>query len=522
MTMLHGVELSLKTRKHYILSLAVFLLSLAFYLPPALVNEAPFWDDKAYINNALIASGRIEPSQARGPYAEERPPLFWWLLALLYTAGLPVETARLISPLTVSAGVVAVFLLTSKIFKSFLTGFLTALMLVVHDYFVLTTSYILTDSLGSILAFLALASFSLGLRYGPYMWLSGILMSVAILARDQNLLLIPVLALFLIWVAKTSRLLKVLALVLLGLTAYLAVSLTQEVFLQYLSDIATVVLLDRVFPVFITFVALFATLAVYKIAEQKNLVSRRPSIEERFFDILLAVVLCIIVLYPYFLDNVRLGDEYQIAGRGVLSRPVAHSIMVRNDIARTGLGAFERASVWASTTPQLLTTPILALSLLGGVLVLKNRVVEARPLVIWGGVSIPYVFFFTHFEYRFLAQAVPALACLTAYSLTRLTAVNKPAGLAAACLTLVVAAFPAGAYGFLLSFSTPTVLVGWQALTGASSVSERWLSDYVEYLDEVMKQPQPTIPLPNTLAALLIIPALAFAVYLGLRKGLEH
>ncbi|MEM4384657.1 MAG: glycosyltransferase family 39 protein, partial [Candidatus Caldarchaeum sp.] len=180
------VEKAIQTSKtrHAHLSIVVFAAALLTYLPPALVNEAPFWDDKAYINNALIASGRIEPSQAMGPYAEERPPLFWWLLALLYTAGLPVETARLISPLTASAGVVAVFLLTSKVFKSSLTGLLTALILVVHDYFVLTTSYILTDSLGSILAFLTLACFSLGLRYGHYMWLSGILMSAAILARD--------------------------------------------------------------------------------------------------------------------------------------------------------------------------------------------------------------------------------------------------------------------------------------------------------------------------------------------------
>jgi hypothetical protein len=73
-----------KTSRLGAAALLVFLASLATYLPPALVNEAPFWDDKAYINNALIFSGRLSPQDVRGPYAEERPPLFWWLLTGLY------------------------------------------------------------------------------------------------------------------------------------------------------------------------------------------------------------------------------------------------------------------------------------------------------------------------------------------------------------------------------------------------------------------------------------------------------
>ncbi|MDW8360714.1 MAG: hypothetical protein RMK31_09080, partial [Candidatus Caldarchaeum sp.] len=403
----------------YVLSLAVLALALFFYLPPALVNEAPFWDDKAYINNALIASGRIEPSQAQGPYAEERPPLFWWFLTLLYSAGLPVQTARLMSPLTVAAGLVAVFLLTSKIFRSFMTGFLTALTLAVHDYFIQTTSYILTDALGSILAFLTLATFSLGLRYGPYMWASGALLASAILARDQNLLLLPTIAVSMVWIAKASKTLKLLSTAALILLAFTALYMTQEVFFQMISDAATVVLLDRAYLPFLALLASFTSLVVYKVSEQKNLVSRRPSIEERFFDMLLAAVICVAVLHPFFLDNVRLGEEYQIEGRGVLSRPVAHSIMVRNDIAKMGLNTYERVSIWFSATLQLITIPILVLSVLGSILVLRDRVVQARPLIVWAAVSIPYVFFFTHIEYRFLAQAVPPLVSLAAYGITR-------------------------------------------------------------------------------------------------------
>ncbi|MEM4303547.1 MAG: phospholipid carrier-dependent glycosyltransferase [Candidatus Caldarchaeum sp.] len=109
-----------------------------------MVNEAPFWDDKAYINNALVSSGRIEPSKVWGPFAEERPPLFWWLLTAVYLTGAPVEWARLVSPLMTSLGVAAIYLLTTKIFRSVSACLLTSLIMVFLDYFVLTTSYILT------------------------------------------------------------------------------------------------------------------------------------------------------------------------------------------------------------------------------------------------------------------------------------------------------------------------------------------------------------------------------------------
>ncbi|MEM4303545.1 MAG: hypothetical protein QW470_01965 [Candidatus Caldarchaeum sp.] len=171
--------------------------------------------------------------------------------------------------------------------------------------------------------------------------------------------------------------------------------MSQEVFLQRLSDIITPVILDRTFVPFLVLSFLFAVLAVYKVFEQKNLLSVKPSIEERSLDIFLGIVVCVVLLYPFFIDNVRLGDEFQIAGKGVLSRPVSHSIMVRDDITKQGLNTVQRIVAWSSASVELLTLPLVLLSAAGCLLTVKNGVTQARPAIVCAAVTIPYVFVFT-------------------------------------------------------------------------------------------------------------------------------
>ncbi|MEM2237417.1 MAG: glycosyltransferase family 39 protein [Candidatus Caldarchaeum sp.] len=507
--------------RHTYFFVVVFAAALLTYLPPALVNEAPFWDDKAYINNALIASGRIEPSKVWGPFAEERPPLFWWLLTAVYLTGSPVEWARLVSPLMTSLGVAAIYLLTAKIFRSVSAGLLTSLIMVFLDYFVLTTSYILTDAFGSVLAFLTILCFGLGLRFGPYMWVAGSLLAASIVARDQNMLLIPCLILSMVWVARAPKWFKLFVLSVLAATAYLALSMSQEVFLQRLSDIITPVILDRTFAPFLVLSFLFAVMAVYKVYEQKNLLSARPSIGERSLDIFLGIVVCVVLLYPFFIDNVRLGDEFQIAGKGVLSRPVSHSIMVRDGITKQGLNTVQRIVAWSTASVELLTLPLVLLSAAGCLLTVKNGVAQARPAIVWAAVTIPYVFVFTHLEYRFLVQAVPPMSFLAAYAISRVAAWNKYAGAAVAFSLLFFIVFPSN-NGLTPTFESPTFVKGWKALAGESTPSEKWLTDYVMYLRDVAEQPRLTISLANVVSACAVIPSLLSAVYLGLRRGLLY
>jgi 4-amino-4-deoxy-L-arabinose transferase-like glycosyltransferase len=408
-----------KTSRLGAAALLVFLASLATYLPPALVNEAPFWDDKAYINNALIFSGRLSPQDVRGPYAEERPPLFWWLLTDLYALNLPVETARLVSPTVTAVGVTALFLLTSVIFRRILAGLLTALILILSDYFVLTTSYILTDSMGSVLGFLTILCFSLGLRYGPYMWAAGGLMALSILARDQNLLLVPTILLSMVWVARVGRVFE---------ASHAGGPRRHSVRRRHveagglpatrLRPALTPMFLEPTFIPILAVAGIFSATAVYVVAAQKNLVSRRPSLEERSFDILAGAVLCVIMLTPFFYDNVRLGEEFQIAGRGVLSRAVAHAIMVRGDIERMGLSFTERVAGWVYEGLRWLSPLLFVLAAAGALWALRMREELAKPAILWALFSVLYVFLFAHLEARFLSQAVPPLAFLASYAFT--------------------------------------------------------------------------------------------------------
>lgn len=504
------------TLKIAVSSVAVFLLGVLVFLPPALVNEAPFWDDKAYINNALIASGRLNPQDARGPFAEERQPLFWWMLTGVYLLNAPVEYARLLSPLLTAAATVVMFLLVSKLFKSLMAGILSSVFTIALNYFVQTTSYILTDASGSMLAFLALLSFSLGLRYGPFLWVSGGLTAVSILARDQNLLLLPVMLLSMGWIARVSKTMKILYLALLGAVAAAAVVMRQEVFLQMLSDALTPLVTD---PVYIPLLIVFTTvtlLAVHKVHQQKNLLSKRPSVEERAFDLLLGLAIMLFIMHPFFLDNVRLGDEFQIAGRGVLSRPVAHSIMVRDDIARSGLTFLERVQFWVSAFPSLLTVPLLTAAVAGAILALKNRIEEAKPLILWFALTVAYIILFTHIEYRFLAPAVQPAAALAAYAITRVR--KRWLAFIAAGVILVYVVFPTQLYGVVPEFSEPVTVLGWRLMLEGGSGG--WLTDYAAYLRDVQNQPQLKMPITHLLAAWTTFPLLLAAVYVGVKNPL--
>ncbi len=506
-----------KTSRLGAAALLVFIASLATYLPPALVNEATFWDDKAYINNALIFSGRLSPQDVRGPYAEERPPLFWWLLTGLYALNLPVEISRLVSPTVTAVGVTAIFLLTSVIFSRLLAGLLTALILILSDYFVLTTSYILTDAMGSVLGFLTILCFSLGLRYGPYMWAAGGLMALSILARDQNLLLVPTILLAMVWVARVGRVLKLLMLAGLGVIASAAVTLRQEVFLQQVSDLVTPMFLEPAFTPILAVAGIFSATAVYVVAAQKNLISRRPSLEERSFDILAGAVLCVIVLTPFFYDNVRLGDEFQIAGRGVLSRPVAHAIMVRGDIERMGLSFTERVAGWVYEGLRWLSPMLFALAAAGALWALRRKEELAKPAILWALLSVLYVFLFAHLEARFLSQAVPPLAFLASYALTRITDWRRVVGLGLAAVLILFVAYPPVENLLTPTLDSHTTITGLNILQGTVKPSERWLTEYAAYLQNVLKNPSLKLNIFNLASAWTLPAILAYTLYLGLK-----
>jgi 4-amino-4-deoxy-L-arabinose transferase-like glycosyltransferase len=495
----------------------VGVMAAILFFPPALVNEAPFHDDKAYINNALIASGRVTPEMVRGPFAEERPPLFWWLITGLLILGAPIESVRWVSPLIASIGVVGIYFLASRLFNDFRIGLLSAAFISVSDFFILTTSYILTDSMGSIIAALAIICFSLGLRDGVFMWLAGPLVALSIIARDQNLLIVPVIVLSLVWMSRLRLGRKIAILMLLGVALAPALILPQERILQIVSDLVTPIFRDPAYLYILVTYLSFMGAVVYKVAVQRNLVSRKSNVGERIFDIGLALGLALLLLHPFFIDNIRLGDTFQIAGKGILSRPIAHAIMARE----LGIGAQlpfpERVSTWTWESIKLLTLPLLMLSILGAVMIMWRGVRMARPLMLWGLLSLLYVILFTHLEYRFLAQAVPPLAVLAAYALARLWRVSRVLPAILIPLTIFFLLFPAQPSSPIPDTSMLRTLQGLNTLMSGPAQGG-WLTQYIAYLKTITPANTGGIDPMYPLLGLTTIPILFVSIYVGLHR----
>ncbi|GBC68467.1 hypothetical protein HRbin01_00150 [archaeon HR01] len=495
--------------------LLVGLMAAFLYFPPALVNEAPFHDDKAYINNALIASGRVTAELVRGPYAEERQPLFWWLITGILILGAPVESVRWVSPLITSIGVVGIYFLASRLFNDFRVGLLSAVFISLSDFFVLTTSYILTDSMGSVIAVLAILCFSLGLRDGVFMWLAGPLVALSIIARDQNLLIVPVIILSLVWMSRLGLGRKIAILALLGVALAPALTLPQDRILQIVSDIVTPIFRDPSYLLILIIYVSFMGAVVYKVAIQRNLISRRSNVGERIFDVGFALGLALLILHPFFIDNIRLGDTFQIAGKGILSRPVAHAIMVAREL---GIGSelplAIRVSTWVWESIKLLTIPLLMLSVLGAVTLLWRGVRMARPLILWGFLSLLYVILFTHLEYRFLAQALPPLAILAAYTIVRLWKISRVFPAILIPLTILFLLFPSQPLYPIPELSTPRTV---QSLM-AGPTPDGWLTQYIAYLETLTPAGTISINPIYPVVGLATIPVLLVSVYVGLRR----
>jgi 4-amino-4-deoxy-L-arabinose transferase-like glycosyltransferase len=503
----------------WLIMLLIVVSSIMFY-PPAFLNEAPFWDDKAYINNALIASGRASQKEVWGPFAEERPPLFWWFLTGLFIIGAPNWIVKLVSPTFTIIGIIGVYILTARIFRNVLVGILSSIFLIFSNFFITTTSYILTDSMGAILSILYILCFSLGLLYRPFIWLSGPLLAFSIMARDQNLVLIPVTIIFLLWISNIQTKYKLMLLILLFITFLPVVFLPIYIYLQYISNIFTPLLLNTTTP----FITVIMTIALGLLITQKTssyYLQVKNGIKQSkiIFDILLATFLCLSFLYPYFYDNNRLGEEYQIAGKGFLARPISHFIMASQDIAKMNIPTNIRILLWIIEVLKLMTIPLLFLAILGSMLIILRRIHIIKSLIILAFLSISYIIGFTHLEARFLVQAIPPIAIIASYALTELVKKWKLVGYITIILTLVFVLFPSQPQIPIPDLSQkPTTVESILILMGTKKREETWLTSYFEYL-KTLPQSQPRINIAYPTLALSSLILSIFIIYLALKKN---
>ena len=470
-----------------LLLITVILISIISFIPPGLANEALLWDDKAYINNALIASGRARSNEVWGPHAEERQPLFWWLITGLFMLGLPNWIVRVISPIFGIITVATVYVFVSRILEDPWSGFFSSLPMTFSSFFISTTSDILTDTMGAALAAAYMLSLYMGLkRENRYMlWASGPLLALAIIGRDQNLILIPVTVVFLIW-SSALRLRSKISLIAGFLLLFLAVLLMLPIegLLQTASNILTPLVMNSLFlPLLLLVTGLNAILVTYPYSRIMDDESGSKGLSRVGFDLGLGAALSIVFLYPYFMDNYRLGQEYQIAGRGILSRPISHFIMAKTIGIGAELPRAERWMWWLQHTIQLTTIPILLLAFMGALMMLRERRRFGSLLILWAGFSTAYVIFFTHLEARFLISALPPLFILAGYAISKVTRRRPIIGIGLLTVTTIFLLFPNSGSTFLPDLSQiPPTLQGIQILLGLRSPPAVWLSNYLRYL----------------------------------------
>ncbi|MCS7137997.1 MAG: hypothetical protein NZ941_06480, partial [Candidatus Caldarchaeum sp.] len=79
---------------------------------------------------------------------------------------------------------------------------------------------------------------------------------------------------------------------------------------------------------------------------------------------------------------------------------------------------------------------------------------------------------------------------------------------------------PTEAFGLLPSFETPTSIKGWMTLLGLYESSDKWLTDYIQYLNQVLEPPKLQLPVYYVITAWTTIVLLAMTIYVGFKNPL--
>jgi 4-amino-4-deoxy-L-arabinose transferase-like glycosyltransferase len=385
----------------------------------------PWHDDKAYLNNALIHSGRIDRDRVLGPYADERPPLFWWMLTTLFILNAPIWSAKFLSPFFGVSLVVLTYSFTKKLFKSDRQGFYSGLFLASNAFMILLTGMVLTDVPGTALSTLFLFCLYFGVeeKKNSYLIISSPILALSLMMRDQNLILFPIALFYLLTKLRLNKYLKVLVAFTGGLSLGIPVIIYGMInTLKALSNWLTPFIIDKAYsipftsvgisPIFLlsTVILIFSIYPAIPIyfSDIKN------SRQLKLFNFFLFSLLFFVSLYPYLWDNYSLGAKFEIEGKGVFSRLVSHQIMSETIGVGANIPATERRIWWLSNFVPLISPPIFFLSIIGLIQMIKKRMYSQLSILIpWLLFTSGFTIFFTYLEARFLIPSIPVFAIIS-------------------------------------------------------------------------------------------------------------
>lgn len=494
--------------------LSLVIISTMLFFLAGYVNQVPQYDDKAYLNNALIHSGRLDGKDALGPYADERPPLFWWLLTTIFLLNAPVSSAKFLSPFFGVVLIAITYKLTEKMFKSVRKGFYSGLFLASNAFMLSLTGGVLTDIPGTTLSTLSLFCLYVGVveKKDSYLLACGPLLALSLMMRDQNLILVPIVLFYVSTRLNLSSLLKTLIAFSSSLSLGVPVLLYGLVkTLIVVSDWVTPIITGGAYAmpftsVGLTPILLFSIIALCMTALFYSFDA--GSKHRRAYVLILSALLFFLTVYPYLWDNYLLGARYEIHGKGILSRLISHQTMSETIGFGADLTAMARRIWWLSQLPLLISPPIIIFSVVGMMgMMRKGMYSELAMLFPWIAFTSGFTVFFNYLEIRFLAPALPVFAIAASHGFAetmewakfKLSSPNynmrgarfTPRFGAIIEISLVsISALLSDIVATRLDFPAPIGSIAVVDLVNMALSSEKgWFSDYLVYLRGKMVNP---------------------------------
>lgn len=178
--------------KKLIFGIILLQIILTFYI--SLNNQIYSWDEASYILNAKSVAGKLDDSLQKY-VVQERHPLLTWTLGFLYHSNSPEFTTKILIPLFYIGIIILAYYFGKKLFKEDV-GIYAALFTSISAVLIGASVKILTDVPGAFLVFATLLCLYLGIDKPRFLLLSGLTGGLAILMRDYNIILLPVIAIY--------------------------------------------------------------------------------------------------------------------------------------------------------------------------------------------------------------------------------------------------------------------------------------------------------------------------------------
>ncbi|MGI0091987.1 MAG: glycosyltransferase family 39 protein [Nitrososphaerales archaeon] len=477
------------SKRDLVLFAIVAIVAILVQLAAINLITSPEHDEYAYTYNSLLWSGRI--NNATNIAWVERPPLFWWGMTSILALGASPLALLAVSPLFAVLLSLLIMQFAGEVTRDRRAGFAAGLFTAFSGFVGVMSAHVLTDAMGIFFATLSVYSFykffiedkspksaSTG-SFFCILW--GVSLALGLVARDENLVLIPIFALMWIFASSRASMPKKLFYAIIFLMIFggpiLLLGLVNTI--QLASNLLTPIVLSGWWLI----ILMAGGLAWYW--HENGFTIRR--------DLAVSFVGFFAIMLPFFFDNNLIAKEGYIGGTGILARPIAHLLMlpvtqgVGADLSMTG-----RAAAWISEFPHLITPLFVLLAIIGLYHAYGTRRRVLIFLFLWLVLSMGYVITEANLENRFLLIAFPSLALCAAFGVSFLWKINRWLGIVPLLATLpLINIFP----------NSPVSLNNETLVLGLASGTKNWMYGFLA--TQPLSVPAVKLALPNMIDGIL-------------------